>query len=276
MNGELEQLARKLIDRIQTFESVAVAFSGGVDSGVVAAAAYRALGSRSVAITGIGNAVAQSELSNAREVAKAIGIRHIELSTHEIQDANYVRNDASRCYHCKTNLYSTLLRWTTENGFRAILSGANLDDLGDYRPGLKAASEHQVVSPLADLEIDKASVRHLANYFELSIADKPASPCLASRIAYGQSVTAERLERIERAESFLHRLGFIDVRVRLHADDLARLEFSAQDILKAFETNNRSAIVTHMKDLGFKFVTLDLGGRQSGSLNQVLPIIQLR
>ena len=142
--------------------------------------------------------------------------------------------------------------------------------------GLKAASEYQVVSPLAELEIDKTSVRHLANYFELSIADKPASPCLASRIAYGQSVTAERLERIERAESFLHRLGFIDVRVRLHADDLARLEFSAQDILKAFETNNRLAIVTHMKDLGFKFVTLDLGGRQSGSLNQVLPIIQLR
>lgn len=275
MNGELEQLARKLVDRIQKFESVAVAFSGGVDSGVVAAAAYRALGDRSVAITGIGNAVAQSELSNAREVAKAIGIRHVELNTHEIQDANYVRNDASRCYHCKTNLYSTLLRWTTQNGFRTILSGANFDDLGDYRPGLKAASEHHVVSPLADLEIDKASVRHLANYFELSSADKPASPCLASRIAYGQSVTAERLERIERAESFLHRLGFIDVRVRLHADDLARLEFSPEDIHKAFENTHRLAIVTHMKELGFKFVTMDLGGRQSGSLNQMLPIVQL-
>jgi uncharacterized protein len=274
MNVEVELLARKLIDRIHLLESVAVAFSGGVDSGVVAAAAYRALGDRAVAITGVGNAVAQSELANARDVAKAIGIRHIELATHEIQDANYVRNDANRCYHCKTNLYSTLIRWTTENGYRSILSGANFDDLGDYRPGLQAASEHQVVNPLAELEINKTSVRRLANYFELSIADKPASPCLASRIAYGQSVTTERLERIERAEHFLRNLGFVDVRVRLHADDLARLEFSVDEILKACESSNRQAIIAHMKDLGFKFVTLDLGGRLSGSLNQMLPIIQ--
>lgn len=274
MNVEVELLARKLIDRIHLLESVAVAFSGGVDSGVVASAAYRALGDRAVAITGVGNAVAQSELANARDVAKAIGIRHIELATHEIQDANYVRNDANRCYHCKTNLYSTLIRWTTENGYRSILSGANFDDLGDYRPGLQAASEHQVVNPLAELEINKTSVRRLANYFELSIADKPASPCLASRIAYGQSVTTERLERIERAEHFLRNLGFVDVRVRLHADDLARLEFSVDEILKACESSNRQAIIAHMKDLGFKFVTLDLGGRLSGSLNQMLPIIQ--
>lgn len=274
MNLELEHLARKLIDRIQLLKSVAVAFSGGVDSGVVAAAAYRALGNRAVAITGVGNAVAQSELSNARDVAKAIGIRHVELATHEIQDADYVRNDASRCYHCKTNLYSTLIRWTTENGYLSILSGANFDDLGDYRPGLKAASEHQVVSPLAELEISKSSVRRLANYFELSVADKPASPCLASRIAYGQSVTSERLERIERAEFFLRGLGFVDVRVRLHADDLARLEFSIEEIFKACEAPNRQIIVAYMKDLGFKFVTLDLGGRKSGSLNQMLPVIQ--
>lgn len=274
MNIELELLAKRLIDRIQLLESVAIAFSGGVDSGVVAVAAYHALGNRAVAITGVGSAVAQSELSNARDVAKAIGIRHIELATHEIQDANYTRNDAARCYHCKSNLYSTLIRWTTENGYRSILSGANLDDLGDYRPGLKAASEYQVVSPLAELEINKASVRRLAKYFELSIADKPASPCLASRIAYGQSVTSERLERIERAEFFLRGLGFVDVRVRLHADDLARLEFSVDEILKACEATNRQAIVAHMKDLGFKFVTLDLGGRRSGSLNQTLPVIQ--
>lgn len=276
MNIELELLANKLIDRIQLLESVAVAFSGGVDSGVVAEAAYRALGSRAVAITGVGSAVAQSELSNARDVAKAIGIRHVELATHEIQDANYVRNDASRCYHCKSNLYSTLIRWTTENGYRSILSGANFDDLGDYRPGLKAASEHQVVNPLAELEINKVSVRRLANYFGLSIADKPASPCLASRIAYGQFVTSDRLERIERAELFLRELGFMDVRVRLHADDLARLEFSVEDILKVCEATNRQSIIAHMRDLGFKFVTLDLGGRQSGSLNQMLPIIQSR
>jgi uncharacterized protein len=274
VNIELELLARKLIDRIQLLESVAIAFSGGVDSGVVAVAAYHALGNRAVAITGVGSAVAQSELSNARDVAKAIGIRHVELATHEIQDANYTRNDAARCYHCKSNLYTTLIRWTTENGYRSILSGANFDDLGDYRPGLKAASEHQVVSPLAELEINKASVRRLAKYFELSIADKPASPCLASRIAYGQSVTSERLERIERAEFFLRGLGFVDVRVRLHADDLARLEFPAEEIHKACDATNRQAIVAHMKDLGFKFVTLDLGGRQSGSLNQMLPVIQ--
>jgi len=276
MSLELEQLANKLIDRIQSLESVAVAFSGGVDSGVVAAAAFRALGTRAVAITGVGSAVAQSELANARDVAKAIGILHVELATHEIEDPSYVRNDANRCYHCKSNLYSTLIRWTSANGYRSIVSGANLDDLSDYRPGLKAASEHEVVNPLAELGINKAFVRRLADYFKLSIAAKPASPCLASRIAYGQSVTQERLGRIEQAEAYLRTLGFLDVRVRFHADDLARLEFSVDEIQKACEMTTRTAIISHMKELGFKFVTLDLGGRQTGSLNQLLPVITLR
>lgn len=276
MNSSIQQLAEQLIGRIQSYKSVAVAFSGGVDSGVVAAAAYQGLGDRSVAITGIGNAVAQSELAYARLVAGAIGIRHVELSTREIEDADYVRNDANRCYHCKTNLYTTLHHWTSLNGFRTILSGANADDLNDYRPGLIAASENHVVSPLAELGIDKNSVRSLAGYFNLSIADKPASPCLASRIAYGQSVTSERLLRIEQAESLLRDLGFQDVRVRLHADDLARIELLAEQLPRACEDGTRKRILSQMKELGFKFVTLDLGGRQSGSLNQLLPIVTLR
>jgi uncharacterized protein len=185
-DGEVAELANALVRSIGQFSSVAVAFSGGVDSAVVAAAALKAKQGKAIAITGIGSAVASSELDSARSVAASIGIRHIELLTGEINDANYVRNDANRCYFCKSNLYQTLQTWANENGVERVLSGTNLDDLGDYRPGLQAAAEHFVVAPLADLKIDKQMVRRLARYFQLAIAEKPASPCLASRIAYGQ------------------------------------------------------------------------------------------
>ncbi len=272
-DGEVAELANALVLSIAQYRSVAVAFSGGVDSAVVAAAALKAIQSKAIAITGIGSAVASSELDSARSVAASIGIRHIELLTGEIDDANYVRNDAKRCYFCKSNLYQTLQNWANENGIERVLSGTNLDDLGDYRPGLQAAAEHFVVAPLAELKIDKQMVRRLARYFELAIADKPASPCLASRIAYGQSVTSERLRSIESAESFLTSLGFSDVRVRLHADALVRIELSLADLARACETTARNAINARMQELGFKFVTLDLMGRQSGSLNRTLPIL---
>ncbi|MCY2979024.1 MAG: ATP-dependent sacrificial sulfur transferase LarE [Planctomycetota bacterium] len=272
-DGEVAELANDLVLSIARFRSVAVAFSGGVDSAVVAAAALKAIQGKAIAITGIGSAVASSELDSARSVAASIGIRHIELLTGEIDDANYVRNDAKRCYFCKSNLYQTLQTWANENGIERVLSGTNLDDLGDYRPGLQAAAEHFVVAPLAELKIDKQMVRRLARYFELAVADKPASPCLASRIAYGQSVTSERLRSIESAESFLTSLGFSDVRVRLHGDALARIELSLADLGRACETTVRNAINARMQELGFKFVTLDLMGRQSGSLNRTLPIL---
>lgn len=273
MVGTIADLANALIDEIAKQSSVVVAFSGGVDSAVVAAAAYRALSDRAIAITGIGPAVPESDLLDSRRVAAAIGIRHLEISTTEILNESYVLNDSKRCYYCKSTLYSTLRKWADENGFHRLLSGTNLDDLGDYRPGLQAALEFQVFAPLAQLQVNKTQVRELANYFELAVADKPASPCLASRIAYGQSVTPERLKSIEQAEQFLNSVGFQDVRVRLHADGLVRLELNLGDLSKACEAAMRERIQTKMREIGFKYVTLDLGGRQSGSMNRVLPVL---
>ncbi|MEQ1827623.1 MAG: ATP-dependent sacrificial sulfur transferase LarE, partial [Pirellula sp.] len=257
MNDTIHEIAESLQRAIAQHESVVIAFSGGVDSAVVVAAAFRSLGDRAVAITGIGDAVAHSELTIARDVAKSIGIRHVEVSTREIDDANYVRNDARRCFYCKSNLYQSLRGWADANGFAAIMSGTNLDDLSDYRPGLQAATEHRVIAPLAELKIDKSLVRELARFFGLSIAEKPAAPCLASRIAYGQSVTPERLRSIEIAESFLVGLGFEDVRVRLHEGGLVRIELGVADLVRACDHDIRSQINARMKSLGFQYVTLD-------------------
>ena len=272
---EVVKLADSLVNQIAQYRSVVVAFSGGVDSAVVAAAAFTALNEKAIAVTGIGSAVATAELDSARSVAKSIGIRHIELGTSEIDDSNYVRNDAKRCYYCKTNLYRTLRLWANENAFDCVMSGTNFDDLVDYRPGLQAASEYSIEAPLASLKISKELVRKLANYFGLTIAEKPAAPCLASRIAYGQSVTEERLRSIEFAEAFLISIGFEDVRVRLHGDSLARIELNISDLERACQENVRHAISQRMQELGFKFTTLDLNGRQSGSLNRLLPIVMV-
>ena len=273
MSQNIQALADALILDIGKLHSVVVAFSGGVDSSVVAAAAYRALPNRSIAITGVGSAVPESDLLSARSVAASIGIRHLEIPTQEIQNENYVRNDSKRCYFCKSTLYGTLRTWADSNRYESILSGTNQDDLGDYRPGLQAAAEYSVIAPLVNLAITKTNVRLLAEYFQLEVADKPASPCLASRIAYGQSVTPDRLRNIEQAERFLIGMGFQDVRVRLHSDGLIRLELSLEDLHIACEPATRGAIANYMQKLGFKYITLDLMGRQSGSLNRVLPIV---
>jgi len=269
----IEEIAGRLIYFVKGFPDAVVAFSGGVDSAVVAAICFCALGDRSVAVTGHGQAVAQAELDDAIRVAQQIGIPHYIVETLEIQEANYAKNDARRCYYCKSTLYNTLAAWAAEHGFQRIFSGTNLDDLGDYRPGLEAAKEHSVVAPLADLRITKDLVRKLAKHFGLSISDKPASPCLASRIAYGQSVTPERLRQIESAETYLHRAGYRDVRVRLHADGLVRIEIHIDDWHRVSDTTHRETMLQYFTSLGFRYVTLDLGSRQSGSLNRMLPVI---
>lgn len=275
MTDKIEELAEALVDEIRKLPSVVVAFSGGVDSAVVAAASILALPNRSIAITGVGSAVPESDLFSARAVAAAMGIPHKEIQTNEIDNQDYVRNDAKRCYFCKSTLYKSLRTWADANNYQCLLSGTNQDDLGDYRPGLQAALEHSVIAPLVNLKITKVQVRKLATHFRLSVADKPASPCLASRIAYGQTVTKQRLSSIEQAEKYLAGLGFRDVRVRLHADGLIRLELSVDDLQMACEPETRRAIASRMQEFGFTFITLDLMGRQSGSLNRALAIVVL-
>jgi pyridinium-3,5-biscarboxylic acid mononucleotide sulfurtransferase len=261
-----------LLAQLRLLESCAVAFSGGVDSAVVAKAAALALGDRAVAVTGTSASLAAGELESAEEVARLIGIRHEVIATDELASPDYARNAPDRCYHCKTELYSQLERLLPKLGVQAIVSGANADDLGDYRPGLQAAAEHQIHSPLADCGITKVEVRELAAAWGLPVWDKPATPCLSSRIAYGEAVTPERLSMIDRAEQFLRARGLGNLRVRYHRGDLARIEVPQDDLLRLCDADLRRELTADLRRLGFKFVTLDLEGFRSGSLNQLVQI----
>jgi uncharacterized protein len=257
---------------LQPLESAAVAFSGGVDSAVVAQAAFLALGDRAVAVTGVSASLASGELELAQQIAQQIGIRHQLVSTDELARAGYVQNSPDRCYHCKTELYTKLTELAPQFGVAVLLNGANTDDLGDYRPGMRAASEFRVLSPLADCGLNKAHVRELARFWNLPCADKPATPCLSSRIAYGEQVTPERLARIDQAEVFLKELGLGEIRVRLHAGELARIEVPLDVLPQVAQPEIRERISVRLRELGFRFVTLDLQGFRSGSLNSLLSL----
>lgn len=252
--------------------SVAVAFSGGIDSTVVAKAAALALGERAVAVTADSPSVARRELTEACELARLIGIRHVVVPTREFDNPEYAKNDGSRCYYCKTELYSTVQWLLPELGVTLMASGANLDDRGDYRPGLAAAAEHAVRHPLQEAGFTKADVRALARFWELPTWDKPASPCLASRMAPGVEVTPERAERVERAEAVLHQLGVRECRVRYHEGDVARVEVPAEDVSRLAADPVRTELARALRALGFKFVSLDLDGFRSGSLNELVPL----
>lgn len=276
----LEVLAERLVDSLRELGSCAVAFSAGVDSTVVAKAAQLALGEKAVAVIGIGPALPEGELDAARDLAQQIGIRLIEQPTSEIDNADYQANATDRCYHCKTELYTHVERVAAERGLTAILNGANADDTGDHRPGMLAADEHAVRSPLLECDLDKAAVRALAKHWGLPVWDKPAAPCLASRIAYGQQVTPERLAMVDAAEQRLRALGLRPlaqqgVRVRYHEGDLARLEVPAEAIATLTEPATRVALVRDLLALGFKRITLDLAGFESGNLNTLVPIESL-
>lgn len=271
----IETLAERLIATLRGYESCAVAFSAGVDSAVVIKAARLALGDRGVAITGVGPALAEGELEAARSLAEAVGIEHVEAGTDEITKSGYVANATDRCYHCKTELYGHLERVADARGLKTIANGTNLDDLGDHRPGLVAAEEHRVRSPLIECGIDKAAVRLLAKHWDLPVWDKPAAPCLASRLAYGVEVTPERLARVDTAERWLRGLGMREVRVRHHADDLARVEAPLEWIPRLTADPLRSELVAELKRVGFRAVTIDLEGFRSGSLNTLVPIESL-
>jgi uncharacterized protein len=266
------QQVEALLAYLRPLPDAAVAFSGGVDSAVVAQAAYLALGDRAVAVTGVSASLASGELEQATALARQIGIRHEINHTDELARTGYVQNAPDRCYHCKTELYTRLTELAPQLGVSVLLNGANLDDLGDYRPGLKAANEFRVLSPLADCRLHKADVRNLARHWNLPCADKPATPCLSSRIAYGEQVTPERLARIDQAEVFLRELGLGEMRVRLHTGELARIEVPVEALPRLIEPGVREQVTQRLRELGFKFVTLDLQGFRSGSLNSLLSI----
>lgn len=269
---DLDSKRERLLQLVGTYQRCAVAFSAGVDSTVVAKAAQIALGDRAVAVTGDSPSLADGELAEARRLAELIGIRHIVISTDELSNPLYQRNAPDRCFHCKTELYQLMAQWANREGVGVLVNGANADDMTDYRPGAEAARQHGVRSPLAECDINKQEVRALASGWQLPIWDKPAAPCLSSRLAYGQEVTPERLAMIDQAEQYVRGQGLANVRVRYHEGDMARIEIPAEAIPQICREEVRQGLASHFRDLGFKFITLDLEGFRSGSLNTLLPV----
>jgi uncharacterized protein len=266
----------RLLALLAGYGRVAVAFSGGVDSAVVAQAAHLACGPKAVALTAVSSSLAAGEREAAEALAQSIGIAHRIVETREFDNPAYLRNAPDRCYHCKTELYTQLEALAPELALGTMVNGANLDDVGDYRPGMVAAGEHQVRSPLIEAHLTKSDVRALAQHWGLAVWDKPATPCLSSRIAYGLEVTPERVRRVDQAERFLRdTLKIGEVRVRHEAHDLARIELPAFELARFAERHDRQRICDELHKLGFKYVTLDLDGFRSGSMNASLPLVQI-
>lgn len=251
---------------ITDFDGVVVAFSGGIDSALVAAVSARSLGARALAVTAVSPSLAPGELDEARRVASEVGIRHRAVETNEVAKEEYLANGTDRCYHCKTELYDVLHDIALEESLPVVASGTNVDDLGDYRPGLEAAWNARVRHPLVEAGFTKSDVRDAATSLGISISDKPASACLSSRIAFGARISVDELTRVGRAERVLKDLGFRQVRVRVHGD-IARVEVEASEVPRLMEPIAREAVARQLKSLGFAFVTMDLEGFRSGSMN---------
>lgn len=270
---DVQEKVDKLIDMIKDMGSVVVAFSGGVDSAFLAAAAKQALyDDRAVALTACSETLPESERREAEAIAAKLAIRHVLVDISELNNVDFVQNDKRRCYHCKKERFTAIAKWARERGFHWVLEGSNADDVDDYRPGIQAVAEMAMVrSPLLECGLTKEEIRLVSKEWGLSTWRKHSAACLSSRIVYGLPVTAERLKQVESAEEYVKKICKGQVRVRHHGD-LARIEVSPEDISLLVHPDNAAGISRELKKLGFTFVTVDLEGYRTGSMNAALEI----
>lgn len=275
-DATLDQKHADMREILASLERVAVAFSAGVDSTLVLKVALDVLGPEHVAaVTGQSDSLARAEFEAAVALADRLGARHVVLETDEFDNPDYLANPTNRCYFCKTTLYDHMARFIEDEGFKHIVNGINADDYDDWRPGITAATEHAVRCPVAEAGMNKSDVRALSKRLGLPNFDKPASPCLSSRVQYGETITPQKLGRIESCEALLHALGFAECRVR-HHDNLARIEVPPGQIDRLNAPDVRRRIVEHFREAGYSYVTVDLQGFRSGSMNEVIAFGKLQ
>jgi uncharacterized protein len=271
----IDEKEGRLVEILTELKSVVIGFSGGVDSTYLAWIATRVLGDRALCVTALSPSMPSWQQPETKSLAERFGFNFMIIQSEEMQNPSYLENTPDRCYFCKSELFTKLQALAKERHYSAVLDGTNYDDLADYRPGRRAAGEWTVQSPLLEAQLTKLDIRELSRRAGLPTWDKPALPCLSSRIPYGTAITAENLSKVDRGENLLRGFGFRIFRVRYHGE-LVRLEIAPEELPKALNLTMAAILVKEFKALGFKYVTLDLEGYRSGALNEVLPIYQAK